>query len=68
MIINARDLRSLINSHLAILTDPRFERASGHHDERVMQMMAELHKEKRAFFNKYNYDWAIDRDAYNSEF
>jgi hypothetical protein len=68
-------LRALINEHLALFVDPRFERKGspqqhGGADAWVtpMEMMVTLQKDKGSFLESHGYSWALDASAYNSEF
>jgi hypothetical protein len=64
---NPSHLRTLINDRLEFLSNPEFEMSPRRNMDWSHRMTA-LYREKRNFFDKYGYDWAIEPDAYNSPF
>jgi len=65
-------LRRSINEGLGLLADPRFELIQTPTREEtwapILGKHRDLYTEKRSFIDLYNYEWALDREAYNSSF
>ena len=67
-------VKEFLNSALGLFTDPRFDYAASHPSrgddlwKQPVDLFANLAKRKAAFISKNDYDWALDRAAYNTPY